>query len=115
MLSTDGYFYSSTEALKAANLTIPTTSPTTSLPRVTVLPVDHVVPPTNPATTSKATDDPKDIIEDCERVNEGMLTESNRTSKTTTWAGEDDSEGTTATKKKTRKYVWRPGTKKDGR
>ncbi|KAF8834606.1 hypothetical protein BDN67DRAFT_1016323 [Paxillus ammoniavirescens] len=95
----------STEALKAANLTIPTTSPTTSLPRITVLPVDHVVPPTNPATTSKATDDPKDIIEDCERVNEGMLMESNGTSKTTTWAGEGDSKGTTATKKKARKTL----------
>ncbi|KAF8835411.1 hypothetical protein BDN67DRAFT_1015575 [Paxillus ammoniavirescens] len=50
----------STEALEAANFTIPTIS----LPCVMVLPVDHVVPPTDPATTSKAIGVPKDINDD---------------------------------------------------
>ncbi|KAF8833582.1 hypothetical protein BDN67DRAFT_1072904 [Paxillus ammoniavirescens] len=81
----------STEALEAANFTIPTTS----LPRVTMLPVDRVVPPTDPATASKAIGVPKDVDDD-----------------STTQTGEGEG---TATKKKMRKYVWRPGTKKDGR
>ncbi|KIK76390.1 hypothetical protein PAXRUDRAFT_28972 [Paxillus rubicundulus Ve08.2h10] len=51
-------------------------------------------------------DDPKDTVEDFEQVNEGMLVESDGTSKMTSWAGEGDGEGTTATKKKTQKWEW---------
>ncbi|KAF9226189.1 hypothetical protein BS17DRAFT_765235 [Gyrodon lividus] len=94
-------------------LKLPTnfTIPTTSLPHVTVLLVDLIVPSTNTATTSKATGDPKDVTEDCKQANKGMLVESNRTSKMTTQAGEGKGKGTT-TKRKTKKYIWCPGTKK---
>ncbi|KAF9220390.1 hypothetical protein BS17DRAFT_769339 [Gyrodon lividus] len=64
-----------------------------------------VTPPTNIVTASKATDDPKEVIEDCEQTIKGMLVESNRTSKTTMWAGEGKGKGKgTMTKKRHKKF-----------
>ncbi|KAF9232039.1 hypothetical protein BU15DRAFT_81694 [Melanogaster broomeanus] len=85
----------STEALTAASFTIPT------LPRASPV-------PNHPATKTK---EDTAANEDANKA-----TESAGTGKTTTSNNADREDNPIATKKRTsRKYVWRPGTKKDGK